>query len=248
MEENWIRNIPEPRCLLLAWQAPDQLGNRSRWAVGKITPLENDVLKLHYFQLGAEFSKYNGGRDYSEIQALGYQGYLTFDVKKPDHTAGVAAALNRRLPPSTRSDFSDYMRQFRLKPAKELTLFAILGRTEAKLPSDGFSVVDPLNPDDLNCDLMLEVAGFRYAMRENAIELEIGQPLELRLEPDNQRDPNAVMICAAGSKIGYINRLQAPTFKSWMKNRRTDISLERLNGSQENPRAFVFVKVRPLGE
>lgn len=34
---NWIEVASEPRKLFLAWQAPDHMDNRFRWAVGELT-------------------------------------------------------------------------------------------------------------------------------------------------------------------------------------------------------------------
>jgi len=104
------------------------------------------------------------------------------------------------LPPRSRSDFEEYKRQFRLPPDLHLSDFALLGKTEAKLPSDGFSVVDPLDPDTDQCDLMLEVAGYRY-YAEN-VQVALDEPVSIQAEPGNKFDPDAVMVCTGGKKIG----------------------------------------------
>jgi hypothetical protein len=80
---------------------------------------------------------------------------------------GVLAVLRRRLPPRNRSDFPDYVEGFRLPKDLEISDLALLALTTAKLPSDGFSIVDPLDPAIEQCDLVLEIAGFRYHAPEN---------------------------------------------------------------------------------
>ena len=149
----------------------------------------------------------------------------------------------RRLPPPSRPDFAEYKRQFRLPPLLFVSNFGLLGRTEAKLPSDGFSLVDPLDGAVDHCDLMLEVAGYgRYP--QILAPLSVGDPVWLQAEPWNEVDQNAVVIRASGQTIGYVNRLQAAAFQQWLRERAITSVVERLNG-QPAPRAFVFIRIRP---
>jgi hypothetical protein len=122
--------------------------------------------------------------------------------------------------------------------------FGLLGRTEAKLPSDGFSLVDPLNGANARCDLMLEVAGYRYYAP--VADLTVGDSLTIQREHNNEHDPNAVAFRVADQKIGNINRLQADTFQQWLSEREVSAIVERLNGLPGRPRAFAFVRVRPV--
>jgi hypothetical protein len=51
------------------------------------------------------------------------------------------------------------------------------------------------------------LAGFRYhAAAEVWHELRVGDPLELRREPDNPYDANAVSVSWRGRKLGYLPR------------------------------------------
>jgi hypothetical protein len=242
---NWIERVAEPRKLFLAWQAPDHLRNRFRWAVG-VLERDGDACALRYLHNAAEFEALNDGRSYRELMELGYQGYPGFNPKREVHREGVLAALMRRLPPRNRPDFLEYKQQFRLAPDLDVSDFALLGHTEAKLPNDGFSVVDPLDAEIDWCDLMLEVAGFRYYTDQQLPGLEIGAPVEIKPEPDNPKDRHAVRVCVGGCTIGYINRLQTRTFLRWLSHRRVTGMVERLNGRAERPRAFIFVRVRPV--
>jgi hypothetical protein len=241
---NWIEMAPEPTTLFLAWQAPDHMGDRFRWAMGTLERTAAGDCSLHYLQPGPDFETHNQGRGFDEVLNLGYQGYPAFSPKRERHSAGVLSALMRRLPPPSRPDFVEYKRQFRLPPYLFVSNFALLGRTEAKLPGDGFSVVDPLDGSVQHCDLMLEVAGYRYHTEET--QLAIGDPVELRPEPENEHDPNAVVIqTVTARKVGYINRLQTAAFRQWLSERRVTAVVERLGGRRGKPRAFIFVRVRP---
>jgi hypothetical protein len=243
--EHWIEQVPEPRKLFLAWQAPDHMGDRFRWAVGILVPRDGECT-LRYFQPGAEFERHNQGYPFTRLLELGYQGYPGFKPRQAVHEDGVLAALMRRLPPRSRPDFSDYKRLFRLPRSLDLSNFALLGQTEAKLPNDGFSVVDPLDPEIVACELLSEIAGLRYYLKDSTLALEIGDPIELLPEPENPKDPNAVKVYVGSARIGYVNRLQAGTFLQWLKYRQVTGVIERLSGTIERPRAFIFIRVRPI--
>ncbi len=240
--EHWVREVCEPDALYLAWQAPDP-SVRYRWAVGTLS--QSDGLMLRYFRPGPEFEQYNDGRSYEEVTKLGFRGYPAFSLQHAEHKDGVEAALLRRLPPRSRSDFVEYAKLYRLPPDLRLSNLALLGRSEAKLPSDGFSLVDPLNAAAPACDLVLELAGYRYYSDRLNKPLETGEQVELFADNENRYDANAVAVRGGGQIIGYVNRLQAKTFRTWIGSRRVDAWIERLNGVADRPRAFMFVEVRP---
>jgi hypothetical protein len=239
---NWIEHICELRRLILAWQAPDNTGVRFRWAVGELTP-NAGAMNLRYFS-GEEFSRLNHGKTVEELSALGYRGYPGFRIKDAMHSNGVLEAFMRRLTPASRSDFAEYRQHFRLKPESKLSDFAMLGYTEGKLPSDGFSVVNPLECANERFELMLEVAGYRYYAKETRAT-SVGDIASFQPEPSNEHDPNAVMVRVDGQRIGYVNRLQAPAFHRWLKDRQIEAVIERVNGNADRPRVFVFVRVTP---
>jgi len=214
-----------------------------RWAVGLIRP-HGDDFKLRYFEPGAEFEKLNSRKSFDKLRELGYVGYPAFSPQMSVHLEGVRLALMRRLPPRHRSDFADYMKQFRLKSDATLTDIALLARTEAKLPSDGFSLVDPLDPNVSRCDLLIEVAGYRHYPNTHR-EFGVGAQVEVLSEPDNEYDPDAVQVRISGEKIGNVNRLQAKTFLHWLRTCKVEATLERLNGTADRPRAYIFVRVLP---
>ena len=76
-------------------------------------------------------------------------------------------------------------------------------------------------------------------------QVSVGVSVEIMPEPENEFDHDAVMVCVAGEKVGNVNRLQAPTFLRWLNTCNVEASLERLNGSPDRPRAYVFIRVSP---
>lgn len=240
---HWIEATCEPSELILAWQpAALDAATRYRWAVGRLVAAGSDM-ELRYFEAGEEFQQFNGRKTFEELQKLGYIGYPAFSISKPFHSEGVKQALMRRLPPRSRSDFGAYAAQFRLRNADLLSDFALLARTEAKVPSDGFSIVDPLDAQAKHCDLLIEIAGYRHYKSATGA-LAVGDVVQVAAEPDNEYDPGAVAIFKDGAKIGYINRLQTTAFRSWLKHLSIHAVVERINGTDERPRVFLFVQVR----
>ncbi len=240
--EHWIEHLPEPSRLLLAWQAPHDT-DRFRWAVAECTRHDGQV-SLRYFQAGAEFEAINQGRTLAQLQATPYSGYPAFSPKQPIHGSGVLEALMRRIPPRSRRDFIDYRRRFRLSDTVDPSDFALLGLAEAKLQSDGFSIVNPLDRTTDLCDLLLEVAGYRHYARHGPA-VAPGDRVALVAEPGNRFDPNAISVAESGRTLGYINRLQSAAFHAWLNTRHVDAWIERLNGSLDRPRLYIFVRVRP---
>jgi hypothetical protein len=145
--EPWIEHVDEPARLILAWQAPDPEKDRLRWAVGELSRATG-VATFKYFD-GDEFTRLNSGRRQDELRAAGFRGYPAFDVlhtPSGEFSDGVLEAFLRRVPPRSRSDFPRYLEHFRLRSSDGIGPFALLAVTEAKLPSDGFSLIDPLDP------------------------------------------------------------------------------------------------------
>lgn len=227
----WIEHVREPDRLVLTWQSPDlSAEDRMRYAVADLFRDEEDAYLI-----------YRENDDVERARGLGYVGYPAFRPGGSRHSSALSAFV-RRIPPRGRSDFSRYLENYRLKDTS-VSDFALLGYTEAKLPTDGFSLVDTLESAVPPSEYLLEVAGYRHYL-ENSKDLEVGEMLSLALEPDNKFDPGAVMIQTRGRCIGYINRIQAPVVSRWVTNSSVSAWLERKNGTEGRPRAYIFVEVR----
>jgi hypothetical protein len=243
--DHWIEHPSEPTELVLAWQAPDSIPERTRWAVGCLQKTLDGAC-FRYFD-DAEFAALNGNRSREALKAYGYSGYPAFDIaKQPQNgfTDGVLDAFARRLPPPSRPDFRRFLEHFRFKGDASLSIMELLALTEAKLPSDGFSLIDRLDPEADCVEVLFEIAGHRHNA-EPRDRLVVGQPLTLIADPTNLHDPNAVRFEAGGALIGHVNRLQAEAVGSWLREREVSAWLTRLNGKPDAPRAFAFVQVRP---
>ncbi len=226
---NTIQHIREPSRLILTWQASEKRGNRKRLAVGELTQRDGTV-ELTYYDKSIV----------AEAVALGYEGYAAFNLKESFHSRDVLQAFMRRLPPRSRNDFSQYLAGLRLPVGAHISDFALLGYSEAKLPSDGFSLVDPLDSSRPPSEYLWEVAGYRHY--GGLGEADIGREVFLEAEPSNAHDPDAVAIRTPNRILGYINRIQAPVVKRWIVDGRTSANIEKLNGTSNWPRAYIFVR------
>lgn len=236
---NQIEHIVEPNRLLLTWQSLDDCKSRTRFAVGQLEATSPPTFT--YFS-EESFLRLNG-KPLSHIHSLGYAQYPAFRPAKLRHSDGVLEAFLRRLPPRNRSDFDKYISHFRLSRDTSFSDFALLGITEAKLPADGFALVDPLDERAKARELMVEVVGHRHYNCDMAGSL--GEPVDLVPEPQNQWDPSAIMVFARGTKVGYINRFQCSAFQQWIGEGRVAAVIERVNGTSEHPRLYIFARVTP---
>ena len=243
--QHWIEYPPDPRQLLLAWQAPPSapVQDRLRWAVGRVTRTESGAV-FDYLNED-EFNTLNLGRSAAALRHAGYAGYPAFDPKRPDADGfceHVLEAFMRRLPPSGRADFASYLAHFHIRGDAKLSPFALLAITEARLPSDGFSLIDPLDPSADLIDIVIEIAGFRHLPERPVFP---GQSLQLRAEPSNPNDPCAIQILASDHVVGYVNRLQAPAIGQWLEKRAISCWAARVHGRSSTPQAYAFLQVRP---
>src|SRR6185312_9652459 len=237
----WIEHPVEPRQLMLAWQAPEGQKDRLRWAVGLVESRAADAFR--YFT-AEEVSAHNNGRTVDQLKAAGFAGYPAFTYEPGRRfDSEILKTFMRRLPPANRGDFSKYQEYFSIRPGARLSGPMLLALTEARLPSDGFSLVDPLDAAAEVCDAAFEIAGFRY--EAGSRDLNVGDPLLLIPEPTNEYDPNAVAVFWNGSRIGYVNRLQAPTIAKWLESRKVSSDVLRKNGRADAPRAYAKISVRP---
>lgn len=238
----WIEHPVEPSRLFLAWQAPEGEENRLRWAVG-VLESEGATLSFRYFDED-EIRLRNSGRDLTQLRSAGFVGYPAFPFTPgAKFTSDILSTFLRRLPPPSRSDFGSYQEYFSIPPGTPVSGLTLLALTEARLPGDGFSLIDPFDPAVEVCDAVFEIAGFRYQAPHRS--LTEGCRLALLGEATNRHDPDAVAVYAGDARIGYVNRLQAKTVAGWMVNRDLACELLRMNGRPGAPRAYGKLTVRP---
>ena len=234
---NFIEHILEPKRLLLVWQGPEGSSRRTRHAVAELLRQSDEQVRFRYLVDTADFKN---------ACAEGFINYPAFRKVDQTYELGVVDTFIRRLPPRTRGDYTQYLEQFRLRPATSISDFALLAYTGAKLPSDGFSIVNPLEDVEQACDLLIEVAGFRHVAKVPLETLRPGEEVQFTPETGNLHDPHAVAVLAHGQKIGYVPRQQASAFRALYNSGSLSAQIERLNGSTERPLVYLFAALRPV--
>jgi hypothetical protein len=228
-----IEHIFTSTRLFLLWQAPEG-ADRSHFVVGELRDEEG----------GISFRYLTNTEDLSKAVTLGFECYPAFRKQDRIYTEGVMDSFMRRLPPRKRGDFTKYLEQWRLTAdaTGSLSDFALLAYTGGKLPTDGFSVVWPLDEIEAPGEILLEVAGFRYQDVE-LDELSVGMPVSFFPEPDNQYDSQAIRVDAGGKRIGYVKRQQCDAVARWLERYHVEAFLERFNGTAERPVVYVFCRL-----
>lgn len=240
----WIEHACEPARLLLCWEAPPTQRDRNKWVVGAVEKIGGSV--VFRYLVDGEFLAQNFGRTRDQLKEAGYLGYPAFNEERAVvFGEAVQEAFMRRLPPRKRSDFPDYLAQFRLRPDSAASDLALLGSTEARLPSDGFSLINPLDPEAGACDVLVEIAGHRHY---NDVQLRLGDSLELKPDPANPYDANAVRFEAEGLLAGHVSRFQAPAVRAWLAHGNVSAQVARLNGAHDRPKAFAILRYRPASQ
>ncbi len=231
---NFIKHIIEFDQLKLVWQSEND-PNHSRYVVAVLLRQSNDV-QLKYLEKTPDFKK---------ALELGFTGYPAFSLEREIHASGVLEAFQRRLPPRTRSDFDKYLEMFRLPQGAEISDFALLGYSGAKLPGDEFSLIPSFEDVEQECELLMEVAGFRHETQVPIDKIQLNSIVNFEREDTNQYDKNAVKILLNGNKIGYVTRSLLSQFNRWLdEGRIIGAKIERKNGQPEKPIIYVFVELK----
>lgn len=234
---NFVEHVMEPKRLLLVWQGPEGSSRRTRYAVAELLRQADEQVRFRYLVDTADFKN---------ACAEGFINFPAFRKVDQTYELGVVDTFLRRLPPVTRGDYAQYLEQFRLRPSTKISKFALLAYTGAKLPSDGFSIVNPLEDFAQAGDLMIEVAGFRHAAGASLATLRPGEAVQFAPEPDNSYDPNATSVLFHGQKIGYVPRQQSSAIRALCTAGALTARIERLNGSPERPLVYLFATLRPI--
>lgn len=225
----FIEHIFTPTRLLLAWQAP---GGGRLFSVGELLNRDG-IIKFRYL---------SDSDDFRMAVEQGFSIYPAFPICESEYSEDVMAAFMRRLPPRSRGDYSKYLEQWRLRNDACLSDFALLAYSGAKLPSDGFSVVWPLEEVTAPGEILLEVAGFRY-QGVGLNELSVGMSAAFVPEPENESDDKALRIEVGGKRIGYVKRAQRDVVMKWLSDYDLNISLERFNGTDDRPVVYIFCRL-----
>lgn len=229
-----LQHIVEPDRLLMTWQPLEDEAPRTRRVIGVVLRRVNGTFGFRYL---------SDTEDFRKAVAAGFKGFPAFKETSGEINQGVLEALMRRLPPRKREDFADYLALHQLPNPFKASDFALLGYTRARLPSDGFELVPVFSPDNVPCELIIELAGTRHVFGAEVVGLSVGDPITFQLDPENPVDQDSVVALHYGRQVGYVNRALRDVFRQWLERWNVIGRIERLNGKPGRPLVFVRVRV-----
>ncbi|BCB09488.1 hypothetical protein HHSLTHF2_33780 [Vreelandella venusta] len=228
-----IEHLVEPHRLLLYWQARES-EKRSRYLVGELAKREDKVVLVYDL-------------DNSELAAaklLGFRGYPAFPMKQAEHSHQVLEAFTRRLPPRSRRDFRRYLELRAIPGNANISDFALLGYSGAKLPNDGFELVHPFDNPPEAFEVLIEIAGFRHESQIEITDIQVGSSVQFVVEPKNPVDAGAIRIESAGRKLGYVPRGHLDMLHRMLKEGAIlGGEVFRTNGTSERPLVYVLTRI-----
>ncbi|WDI30554.1 hypothetical protein PUV54_11360 [Hyphococcus flavus] len=227
-----ITKICEPSKLILAWKPVDTRKSRRHFPVGIFERQRDKIL----------FRWLSDTEDFSLALNEGFDVLFGNDRGNSSEPQRIFDVLSKRLPRRDRPDYEKYLAQFRINPDVNISTFAMLGYTEARLASDGYSIIDTLESASKGCQYFHEVVGYHYYAKNLTGQI-LHSQVEFRHEPQNKYDPNAVGIFLRNQLCGYVNRLRAPMLNQILKNYTVTAYLESINGSKDKPVAHVFFEL-----
>jgi hypothetical protein len=228
-----IEHIVEPDKLLLSWQTASE---RLRMFVAELIRSGDDDANLVYLKESEDFLK---------AQSLEFEGYPGFAIENDVHKK-VLTSFMKRLPPRSRGDFSRFLDALRIKSDAEISNFALLGYSEAKLPDDDFTVIHPFTNASPPFELLLPVRGYRHYKEQLPFaELSTEMQAGFETEPDNPKDPEAIKVVIDGVRAGYVIRGLTGSFHKWIQSGlKISAYVERINGTEQIPEIYLYVSVK----
>jgi hypothetical protein len=186
--------------------------------------------------------------DYKNAVADGFKGYPAYPIENGQLFKNVLGIFMRRLPPRSRKDFHIFLDSIRIKSDTAISDFALLGYSGGKLPDDDFFFIHPFEDADDKFELLTMIQGLRrYPSAVKLIEdnlLTTDSDVKFIREPENKFDPQAIAIYFENTKLGYIGRGLLSSFHSWLGDNRIKVAfIERINGSIDHRKVYIFVKV-----
>lgn len=236
-----IENIPELKKVLIAWQEPNVEFNEkatgTRYVVGEILN-NNGAVTLNYFD----------NEDINQAIERGFTGLTAFPISQgKSHSNNVIDILSKRLPPSSRSDYKEFLHSFRISPesVKNTPELSLLAYTRGKLAGDGFSFYPTFEDVESPFEFSLEIAGFRHnglKHFDNPIDL---KDKDVELVPDtNKYDKNAVSIICDEKILGFVPKGLQTSVRYLLEKYHLKANIERINGTVERPNILAFVEVK----
>lgn len=191
------------RAVYVAWQQPE---TRSFFVVARLVAGAADGA-------GNEFAYVHGAREAVE---QGFQPFLAFpNLDEVYRSKELFPFFTNRIMQRSRPDFPEYARRLGMDPgdAEDIDILICSGGVRATDSIEIFQL-PTFNDADNRFQTEFMVHGTRYlsdASRARILQLQVGDELTLRPEPDCKFDSNAVQLYSEDEVLlGYVPRYLAP--------------------------------------
>ncbi len=179
--------------LFLIWKDPQ---TRRNFTVGKLC--RNGKYTFEYYG------------DFGKAENYGWSKFEVFPEEKVYESDVLFPVFASRLPDRKRRDINKILEKYGLDEFDE---FELLRKSEARLPIDTYSFIDPIFSEDETVEREFFVMGVRHHSPckgddcKLLPELKIGDELIFEKEPNNEHDKNAICIFTQKKELlGYVPR------------------------------------------
>lgn len=191
--------------LYLIWKDPQ---TRVNFTIGKLSR-------------GAKYTfEYFGEVD--EAEKRGWTKFEVFPEAKTYESEVLFPVFASRLPDRKRRDIDKILEKYNLSEFDE---FELLRKSEARLPIDTYSFIDPIFPEEETVQREFFVMGVRHKTpcegKDCSLlpKVNVGDELEFEAEPENNYDVNAVKVrTKSGEVLGYVPRYYNVAILDRLKN------------------------------
>lgn len=179
--------------LWLIWKEPKE---RRRYIIGELSQTKLNNYEFHYID-----------PELNNALIAGFDYFPGFpNLKETYKSDTLFANIETRLPNPSRPDYLDILNLHGLEITSDK--MTILKRTKGRLLTDNFEFVPVFDKYKIE----FEVAGTRHYLNTKKLKnsLKINDNLELELEKDNPKDPNAIKVIYYKNdkkyQLGYVPR------------------------------------------
>lgn len=145
-----------------------------------------------------------------EAAKKGFMCYPAFPNTRKVYSANVLHILSQRLNDARRTDIQQYYDFWEVPKECIGNTYRLLAYTGGMLPTDSFEFLADFE-DVRNLSLVTEMAGLSVSNLAHG-ELQEGDQLTWKLEPDNPHDKDAVRIYKGEKPMGYIKKIHNRLF------------------------------------
>jgi len=228
-----VEHIFEPSRLVLVWHNSDLSMPHTRRIVGEIIRHGDDY----------EFQYLIETEDYKEAVKEGFIAFPAFAEVSGKKYSAALDVFKRRLPPTSREDYSEYLSQYSLPSAFTGSTFALLGYTGARLASDTFELCPDLSDAEAPLDLLFELSGTQHYL-SSAEHLKPGDKVDFVCDGNNPHDSFAVKAVVNNQTVGFINRSISKGFCELLSKGKVTASVVRAHHYRKKPRIILLVSFR----